>query len=101
MSLRFLLCGLFCAPITPGLLSRILGALDAPFGPIVANRGEADADAGAATGRAAVGGEPTVAMTITAASTSVTLRRVDNAVQDWVGAFPSARSVACSITSRT
>ena len=34
---------LFLAAITARLLSRILGALDAPFGPIVAKRGEAGA----------------------------------------------------------
>jgi hypothetical protein len=34
---------LFLAAITARLLSRILGALDAPFGPVVPKRGEAGA----------------------------------------------------------
>jgi hypothetical protein len=37
---------LFLATITARLLKWILGALDAPFGPIVAERGEAGAGAG-------------------------------------------------------
>jgi hypothetical protein len=89
------------AAITPRLLSRILGALDAPFGPIVATRGAAGASAGAAAGRAAVGGDSAVGTTMAAASASATPRRVANSVQDRVGASPSARSVARSTTKRT
>jgi hypothetical protein len=92
---------LFLAAITARLLSRILGALDAPFGPIVAKRGEAGSSAGAAAGRAAVGGNPAVGTTMAAASASATPRRVANAVKDRVGASPSARSVARSTTKRT
>jgi hypothetical protein len=91
----------FLAAITPRLLSRILGALDAPFGPIVAKRGAAGASAGAAAGRVAVGGDSAVGTTMAAASASATPRRVANSVQDRVGASPSARSVARSTTKRT
>jgi hypothetical protein len=91
---------LFLAAITPRLLSRILGALDASFGPIVAKRGEAGAGAGAAAGRAVVSGAPAVGATMAAASASATPRRVANAVKDRVGASPSPRSVARSTTKR-
>jgi hypothetical protein len=86
---------LFLAAITARLLSRILGALDAPFGAIVAKRGEAGAGAGAGAGRVAVGS------TMAAASASATPRRWANAVKDRVGASPNARSVARSTTKRT
>jgi hypothetical protein len=86
---------LFLAAITARLLSRILGALDAPFGSIVAKRGEAGAGAGAAAGRVAVGS------TMVATSASATPRRFANSVKDRVGASPSARSVARSTTKRT
>jgi hypothetical protein len=45
----------FLAAITARLLSRILGALDAPFGPVVANRGEAGSDTAGSTGGGATG----------------------------------------------
>ena len=74
----------FLAAITARLLSRILGALDAPFGPIVAKRGEAGAGAGgsAGVGSAGVGG------TMARASASVTPRRVANSCTDRAGASP-------------
>jgi hypothetical protein len=87
---------LFLAAITARLLSRILGAFDAPFGPIVAKRGKAGAGAGAA-----IGSDPTVGATMAAASASATPRRVANSAKDRVGASPSARSVARSTTKRT
>jgi hypothetical protein len=90
---------LFLAAITARLLSRILGALDAPFRPIVSKRGEAGG--GAAAGRADVGGDPSVGTTMAAASASATPRRCANSVTDRVGASPSARSVALSTTKRT
>jgi hypothetical protein len=92
---------LFLAAITPRLLSRILGARDAPFGPIVANRGEAGAGAGAAAGRAVISGAPAVGATMAAAAASATPRRVANSVKERVGASPSPRSVARSTTKRT
>jgi hypothetical protein len=90
----------FLAAIIARLLSRILGALDAPFGAIVAKRGEADAGAGAAVGRSDGDGSPSVGSTIAAASASATPRRWANAVTDRVGASPSVRNVARSTTKR-
>ena len=92
---------LFLAAITARLLSRILGALDAPFGAIVAKRGEPGAGVGAAAGRSDGGGDPSVGTTMAAASASATPRRFANPVKDRVGASPSARSVARSTTKRT
>ena len=86
---------LFLAAITPRLLSRILGAREAPLGPIVAKRGEVGADAGIAVGRSAVGSS------VAAASASATPRRWANSVTDRVGASPSVRSVTRSTTKRT
>ena len=92
---------LFLATITARLLSRILGALDAPFGAIVAKRGEAGTGTAAAVGRSAGGGDPSVGSTMAAAAASATPRRVANSVKDRVGASPSPRSVARSTTKRT
>ena len=89
---------LFLAAITARLLSRILGALDAPFGAVVAERGEAGVDT-AAVGRSD-GRDPSVGSTMAAASASATPRRVANAVTDRVGASPSVRDVARSTTKR-
>jgi hypothetical protein len=91
----------FLAAITARLLSRILGALDAPFGPIVATRGEAGAAAGAAAGRADVGADPSAGSTRAAAAASAMPSRWANSVTDRGGASPNARSVARSPTKRT
>jgi hypothetical protein len=91
----------FLAAITARLLSRILGALNAPFGPIVAKRGEADAGAGAGVDRSAAGSDPGSGSTMAAASASATPRRWVNSVKDRVGASPSVRSVTRSTTKRT
>jgi hypothetical protein len=85
------------AAIIARLLSRILGMLDAPFGAIVATRGEAGAGAGGSPG---VSGS-LVGTTSAVASASATPRRFASAVTDRVGASPSVRSVACSTTKRT
>jgi len=90
---------LVLAAITARLLSRILGALDAPFGPIMAKRGETGTGT-AAVGRSDGGDDPSVGSTIAAAAASATPRRVANAVKDRVGASPSVRSVARSTTKR-
>jgi hypothetical protein len=87
----------FLAAITARLLSRILGALDAPFGAIVATRGEASAGAGAALGGSASVGDTTTA----AALASATPMRWASSANDRLGASPSAHSVACSTTNRT
>ena len=90
---------LFLAAIIARLLSRILGALNAPFGPIVAKRGEAGASA-------AVGGSDALSgssggLTMAVASASVIPRRWASSVTDRVGASPSARSVARRTTRST
>jgi hypothetical protein len=85
----------FLAAITARLLSRILGALDAPFGPIVSTRGEVSA--GAAPGGSDAVGDRTPAATLA----SATPMRLASSVTDRVGVSPSARSVACSATNRT
>jgi hypothetical protein len=89
---------LFLAAITARLRSRILGARDAPFGPIMAKRGETGTGT-AAVGRAA-GGDPSVGSTMAAAAASATPRRFANSVKDRVGASPSVRSAARSTTKR-
>jgi hypothetical protein len=86
---------LFLAAITARLLSWILGALDAPFGPIVPKRGEAGAG-----GSAGVSG-PGIGATMARASASAIPRRLANAWTDRVGASPNVRSVARRTTRRT
>jgi hypothetical protein len=81
------------AAITARLLSRILGTLDAPFGAIMAKRGEASGSAG-------VDGS-LVGTTNDVASASATPRRFASSITDRVGASPSVRSVARSTTKRT
>jgi hypothetical protein len=90
----------FLAAITARLLKRILGALDAPFGALVATRGEVATGAGAAAGGADVAGSA-VGMTMAATSASATPRRFAKACTDRVGASPSVRSVARRTTKRT
>ena len=90
---------LFLAAIIARLLSRILGALNAPFGPIVAKRGEAGASA-------AAGGSDTLSgssggLTMAVASASGIPRRSANSVTDRLGASPRARSVARRTTRST
>jgi hypothetical protein len=80
---------LFLAAITARLLSRILGALDAPFGAIMPKRGEGDAGTAAARSIMA------------AASASATPRRSANSVKDRVGASPRPRRAARRTTKRT
>jgi hypothetical protein len=90
----------FLAAITARLLSRILGALDAPFGAIVAKRGEVGVGAGAAADRSD-GGGPSVGPTMAAAWASATPRRCANSCTDRLGASPRAHSVARRTTRRT
>ena len=92
--------GCFLAAIIARLLSRRLGALEAPCGAIVATRAEAGTGTAVAVGRSAGGDAPSVGSTMAAASTSATPRRVANSVTDRVGASPSPRSVARSTTKR-
>jgi len=87
----------FLGAITARLLNRSLGTLNAPFGAIVANRGEAGAGAGGAT---AVGGS-LVGTTTTVASASAIPRRLASPVTDRMGASPSVRSADRSTIKRT
>ena len=78
---------------TARLLNRILGTPDAPFGAIVANRGEA--------GRATGADGSVVGTTTAVASASAIPRRLASSVTERVGASPSVHSVARSTTRRT
>ena len=84
---------LFLAAITRGLLRRVLGADDAPFGPVMGNRGTS----GVATGA----GSASRASTTAAASVSETPRRWARAVSERAGASPRARNAASSAGKRT
>jgi hypothetical protein len=81
---------LFLAAITARLLNRILGALDAPFSPVVSKRGEAGAGVGGCSG----GTKSAVA------SAAAIPTRLASSFNDRVGASPSVRSVVCSTTKR-
>ena len=89
----------FLAAITARLLSRILGALDAPFGAIVPKRGKGGAGT-AAVGRSDVGDDPAACSIMAAASASATPRRLANSGKDRVGASPRPRSAARKTTKR-
>ena len=78
----------FLAAITARVRSRILGALDAPFSPVVPKRGEAGAGS-------------SVGPTMAAASASAIPRRMAKSVKERVGASPSVRNVARRTTKRT
>jgi hypothetical protein len=81
------------AAITARLLSRILGTLEAPFGAVVAKRGETGGSSG-------VDGS-LVGTTNAVASASATPRRFASSVTDRVGASPSVRRAARRTTKRT
>jgi hypothetical protein len=83
---------LFLAALTRGLCSRVLGADNAPFRPVMGKRGDAGA-AGAAT--KGVGASSTAAATM-AASASETPSRCARAVKERAGASPRVRSAARS-----
>jgi hypothetical protein len=80
----------FLAAITARLLSRILGALDAPFGAIMPKRGEGD-----------TGTDAAARSIMAAASASAMPRRSANSVKDRVGASPRPRRAARRTTKRT
>ena len=92
---------LFLAAITARLLNWILGALDAPLGPIVPKRGRVGAEAGAAAGGPDGLDGSWIGATSALASASVTPRRFASSVKDRVGASPSARSVERRTTKST
>jgi hypothetical protein len=92
---------LFLAALTARLLNCILGALEAPLGPVVPKRGMAGAEAGAAAGGPDVLDGSFVGTASALALASVTPRRFASAVKDRLGASPSARSVARRTTKST
>jgi len=89
---------LFLAAITRGLFSRVLGADDAPFGPVMGKRGDAGTTAGAAARGAS---SSSSGATTVAASASETPSRCARAVRERAGASPRARSAASSAGRRT
>src|SRR2546429_8754879 len=75
----------FLAAITRFLFSRVLGADDAPFGPVMGKRGASGVETGATTtGAGSSSNEPTTE----AASASETPSRWTRAVRDRAGASP-------------
>src|SRR5712691_8116204 len=89
---------LFLAAITVGLFSRVLGADDAPFRPVMGKRGDAGATAGTAT---TGGGSSARGVTTVAASASETPSRWARAVRERAGASPRVRSAASSTGKST
>jgi hypothetical protein len=88
----------FLAAITLFLFSRVLGADDASFRPVMGTRGEA----GTAAGMGATGaGSSSSGTTTVAASASETPRRRARAVRERAGASPRARRAASSTGKRT
>ena len=102
MDQQHIVHGMACvlATRTARLLKRVLGALDAPFGPIRPNRGEGAAGGGAAAGGRAGGTGSAGGTTRVAAAAAVTPRRWANACTARQGASPRARRVAFRTTSR-
>ena len=90
---------LFLAAITVCLCSRVLGADDAPFRPVMGKRG---ALGGATTGAAATGaGAAAGGVTTVVASASVTPSCCARAASERAGASPRVRRAASSTGSRT
>src|SRR2546426_2064701 len=84
----------FLAAITVRLFSRVLGADDAPFRPVMGKRGEAGAEA-RGTDSSSRGA------TTVATSASETPSRWARAVRERAGASPRARSAASSTGKST
>src|SRR6266478_2791903 len=78
----------FLAAITVRLFSRVLGADDAPFRPVMGTRGGADAAAGTATTGV---GSSSSETTLVAASASEPPSRCAKAVRERAGASPRVR----------
>jgi len=89
---------LFLATVTPRLFSRVLGADNAPFRPVMSKRGEACPATGAEAGKATGAGASSGA---TPSVPSETPSRRARAVRERVGASPRVRSAASSAGSRT
>src|SRR6266446_5007414 len=89
---------LFLAAITLFLCSRVLGADNAPFRPVMGTRGEAGAAAGAtATGA----GSSASGVTMASAVASDTPSRCARAVSERAGASPRVRRAESSTGKRT
>src|SRR5690242_21275298 len=89
---------LFLAAVTLGLFSRVLGADNAPFRPVMRKRGKACPATGAQAGEAMDEGSSSGA---TPSAPSETPSRCARAVRERAGASPRARSAASSAGSRT
>src|SRR6266487_339270 len=89
---------LFLAAITRFLFSRVLGADNAPFGPVMGKRGESGAAMGAATTGAASSSSGAITV---AASASETPSRWAGAVRERAGASPRVRRAASRAGKRT
>jgi hypothetical protein len=87
----------FLAAITLLLFSRVLGADDASFRPVMGKRGEA----GAAGMEAPGAGSSSSETTTIAASASETPRRWARTDRERAGASPRARSAASNAGNRT
>jgi hypothetical protein len=83
----------FLAAITLFLCSRVLGADDPPFGPVMGKRGEAGVAAGAPTTGV---GSSSSAPTTEEASASKTPSRCARAANERAGASPRVRRAASS-----
>jgi hypothetical protein len=89
---------LFLAALTLRLCSRVLGADDTSFRPVMGKRGDADTAAG--TAKTGAGSSASGVTTVTA-SASETPSRWARAVRERAGASPRARSAASSAGRRT
>jgi hypothetical protein len=84
---------LFLATLTVRLCSKVLGADDAPFRPVMGKRGDASAVASVSVSGT---GFSTSGVTMVAASAPVTPSRWARAVRERAGASPRVRSAARS-----
>src|SRR5712691_8114700 len=84
----------YLAAITLGLFSRVLGADDPPFRPVMGKRGDAGAVARGT-------GSSTSGVTTVAASASAMPKRCAKVVRERAGASPRARSAARRAGRRT
>src|SRR5215471_782932 len=83
--------------ITVRLFNRVLGADDAPFGPVMGKRGDTDVVAGPAPTGADASSSGVI---IAAASASETPSRCARAVRERAGASPRVRSAVSSTGKR-
>src|SRR5215831_6309423 len=88
----------FLAAITRGLFSRVLGADDPSFGPVMGKRGASGVVAGAPTPGASVSSS---GVTMVAASASGRPSRWARAVRERAGASPRTRRAARRAGKRT